>query len=65
MLAIISWYGGHSYGRDWMVPLLLSTSIAYGVVWRMTKKKSWAVAGVGVSLIGIYTKVVLMGECAI
>lgn len=48
-----------------MVPLLSSTSIAYGVVWRMTKKKSWAVAGVGVSLIGVYTKVVLMGECAI
>jgi hypothetical protein len=53
------------YGRDWMVPLISSTSIAYGVVWRMTKKNSWAAAGVGVSLIGVYTKVVLMGECAI
>lgn len=50
------------YGRDWMVPLVSLTTLANGVVWRMTKNNQWAFAGVSVSLIGAYTKMILMGE---
>lgn len=50
------------YGRDWMVPLNLATSVAFGVAWKMTKKNAWAAAGVCISLIGPYTKVILMED---
>jgi hypothetical protein len=40
------------YGASWMIPLISATSVSFGVAWKMTKKSSWASAGIGISLIG-------------
>lgn len=48
------------YGRDWMVPLLVSASIANAVAWYMTDKDNrWAAAGICSFLLGPYTGIVL------
>jgi Domain of unknown function (DUF1772) len=50
------------YGRDWMVPLLFSTSVAHAVAYGTTKDKNWALSGILIMLVGPYTKVVLMED---
>ena len=46
-------------GRDLMVPLLLSSTLAHGGAFWTTSNRNWAVSGILLMLIGPYTGAVL------
>lgn len=50
------------HGKSLMVPLLVSSTVANGITWTMTRDVLWGVAGFCMAIIGPYTHIVLMED---